>query len=162
MPTSTVISNFSAAEAFASVSHLHKGWNEAHINFQKNMKNPIRVNLRYPYQVVRNQNVFEFDQFSGKLLKAEYFKDYAAADKVKHAIRVLHTGQALGLTGKIIMFLASLFSATLSVSGFLIWYQRKNKKPAQKRPARAARNPVMVKNTPKRTPVMQPRAVQRV
>ncbi|CAG5006194.1 hypothetical protein DYBT9275_03754 [Dyadobacter sp. CECT 9275] len=162
IPTSTIVSNYSPAEAFASVASLHKGWNEAHINFPKNLKDPIRVNLRYPYQIVRNQNVFEFDQFSGKLLNAEYFRDYTAADKVKHANRALHTGQAFGLTGKIIMFLASLFSATLPVSGFLIWYQRKNKKNIKKQPVRPAKNPATVKSTPRRTPVMQPRVVQQV
>ena len=162
IPTSQLAQKFSPAKAFESVSSRNAGWNEAHINFAKNLKDPIRVNLRYPYQIVRKQNTFEFDQYSGKLLKSEYFKDYSAADKVKHANRTLHTGQAFGLFGKIIMFFASLFSATLPVSGFWIWYQKKNKKSNKKQPTRRATTPVTATSSQNRRPVMQPSSVQQV
>jgi len=145
-----------------TVEKIHKTWNEAHINFAKNLKDPIRVNLRYPYQIVRKQNTFEFNQYSGKLLKSEYFKDYSAADKVKHANRTLHTGQAFGLFGKIIMFFASLFSATLPVSGFLVWYQKKGKKSNKKQPIRIPATEPIAKTGQKRKPVMQPRIAQQV
>lgn len=162
IPTAGLAEKFSPAEAFETVSSRNVGWNEAHINFAKNQKDPIRVNLRYPYQIVRKQNIFEFDQYSGKLLKSEYYKNYTAADKVKHANRTLHTGQAFGLFGKIIMFLASLFSATLPVTGFLIWYQKKNKKNNKKQPARIPVNELPAKTVQKRKPVMQPRVVQQI
>lgn len=123
---------FSPNQAFESVKIQYAGWNEAHINFAKNEKECIRVNLRYPYEIVKKQNVFEFDQYSGKLLKTELFTNYSSGDKVKHANRDLHTGQAFGLFGKILMFLASLFSATLPITGMLIWYNRKYKKSAKK------------------------------
>ncbi len=148
----------SPAKVFQSVLAQNKGWNEAHINYPKNKKDVIKLNFRYPYQIVRKQNVLEFDQYSGQLLRSEYFRDYTAADKVKHANRSLHTGQAFGLLGKIMMFLASLFSATLPVTGFLIWYQKKNKKPAARKVPIG--KPAQV--TLKRKPVMTPRTVQKV
>ena len=144
---------FSPVQAFETVAPHHPGWNEAHINFAKHSKDVVKVNLRYPYEVVKKQNVFEFDQYSGKLLKSELFNDYSAADNVKHANRDLHTGQAFGLFGKILMFLASLFSATLPWSGFLIWYQKKYKKPV----VRPRRVPVPASQEVKRKPVYQPR-----
>lgn len=162
IPAAGLIKKFSPAEAFETASPRNAGWNEAHINFAKKANDPIRINLRYPYQIVRKQNIFEFDQYSGKLLKSEYYKDYTAADKVKHANRPLHTGQAFGLFGKIIMFLASLFSATLPVTGFLIWYQKKNKKNNKKHPAKIPVTELPAKTVQKRKPVMQPRVVQQI
>ena len=160
-PANFPAAKFSPAEALETVSARNAGWKEAHINFAKKPNDPIRINLRYPYQIVRKQNVFEFDQYSGQLLKSEYYKDYTTADKVKHANRTLHTGQAFGLFGKIIMFLASLFSATLPVTGFLIWYQKKNKKNNKKQPIREAVE-FPVKTVQKRKPVMQPRVIQQI
>ncbi|MDZ7900415.1 MAG: PepSY-associated TM helix domain-containing protein [Arcicella sp.] len=132
---------FTPNQAFETVKNQYAGWNEAHINFAKNEKECVKVNLRYPYEIVKKQNVFEFDQYSGEMLKTELFANYSAGDKVKHANRDLHTGKAFGLFGKILMFLASLFSATLPITGMLIWYNRKYKKSAKKvvRPQQAVK-----------------------
>lgn len=94
-----------------------------------------RINLKYPYGIYKKSNVFEFDQYSGESLKIELFANYGTADKIKHANRDLHTGQNFGILGKLLAFLASLFAASLPVTGFLIWYQRKYKKVAPKRAA---------------------------
>jgi len=123
---------FSPDMAFNQVSTQYGGWQEAHVNFAKDENEPVKVNLKYPYEVYKKSNVFEFDQYSGKVLKAELFKDYSTADKIKHSNRDLHTGQNFGLLGKLIAFVASLFSASLPITGFLIWYQRKYKKASKK------------------------------
>jgi uncharacterized iron-regulated membrane protein len=130
---------FSPDMAFGSVAMQYAGWQEAHINFAKNTKEPIRVNLKYPYDVYKKSNLFEFDQYSGKLLKTELFANYTPADKIKHANRDLHTGQNYGLLGKLLAFFASLFAASLPITGFLIWYQRKYKKTTPK----VLRNPAL-------------------
>jgi len=129
--------NYSPTEAFAQVSAQYPGWNEVHLNYPKNDKDFIRVSLRYPYEVYKKKNDFDFDQYSGKLLRSELYADYSAADKVKHANRDLHTGMAFGLVGKILAFLASLFAASLPITGFLIWYQRSYKKKPVRKPVRA-------------------------
>lgn len=123
---------FSPDMAFNQVSTQYRGWKEAHINFAKDEKEPVKVNLKYPYEVYKKSNVFEFDQYSGKILKAELFENYSTADKIKHSNRDLHTGQNFGLLGKLLAFAASLFSASLPITGFLIWYQRKYKKVSKK------------------------------
>ncbi|PLK46374.1 PepSY domain-containing protein [Emticicia sp. TH156] len=123
---------FSPDDALSSVALAYGGWKEAHINFAKNDKETIKVNLKYPYQIYKKSNVFEFDQYSGAVLKTELFKDYSTADKLKHSNRDLHTGQNFGFAGKLLAFIASLFAASLPVTGFLIWYQRKYKKVSKK------------------------------
>ncbi len=143
---------FLPEQAFETLSARYPGWNEVHVNFPKNKKDLVKINLRYPYDIVKKQNVFEYDQYSGQLLKSELYAEYSAADKVKHANRDLHTGTAFGLPGKILMFLASFFAATLPISGFLIWYQRHYKKKNVKAAVRetAAAAPV------RRKPVFKP------
>lgn len=44
----------------------------------------------------------------------------------------LHVGEVGGLTTKIIYFLASLICASLPVTGFLVWWGRRRKKPKRK------------------------------
>jgi uncharacterized iron-regulated membrane protein len=125
---------------FARVAQTYPGWYEAHLNYPRKPTDCIRLNLRYPHSVVRNQNVFEFDQYAGTLLRQDLYSQYSAGDKVKHANYNLHTGRAFGLVGKVLMLLASLFAATLPITGFLIWYNRAyKKKPAAKPVATAAR-----------------------
>lgn len=49
----------------------------------------------------------------------------------------LHTGQILGLGGKILAFLASLISASLPITGTLLWWGRKRKSKAGGKKAKA-------------------------
>lgn len=57
------------------------------------------------------------------------FADANAGDKLLRMNYELHTGAILGLPGKIIAFLASLFIAGLPVTGFIIWWRkRKNRR----------------------------------
>lgn len=148
---------FSPDDALASVATQYAGWNEAHINFAKNAKEPVKVNLKYPYEIYKKSNVFEFDQYSGKMLKQELFADYKTADKIKHSNRDLHTGQNFGIIGKLLAFFASLFAASLPITGFLIWYQRTYKtKPSAKRAMSVTQQLPINRPVPIRRPAMKP------
>lgn len=46
-------------------------------------------------------------------------------EKIKRMYYDMHTGAIWGLPGKIIMFLASLFIASLPLTGFLLWWSRR-------------------------------------
>jgi uncharacterized iron-regulated membrane protein len=52
----------------------------------------------------------------------------AAADKLLRMNYDIHVGAILGLPGKILMFFASLICASLPITGFYIWWGRRNKK----------------------------------
>lgn len=49
------------------------------------------------------------------------------ADKLMRMNYDIHTGAVFGLAGKIFAFLISLLIATLPISGFFIWYGKRNK-----------------------------------
>jgi uncharacterized iron-regulated membrane protein len=69
-----------------------------------------------------------YDQYTGKFLKEENYKDNNMGEKVIGANYDIHVGAILGLPGKILAFIASFVCSMLPVTGFLIWRGRNNKK----------------------------------
>jgi len=68
---------------------------------------------------------YRFDRYSGALLqKGTEFSQLSAGAKIIAMNYDLHTGSALGLTGKLLAFFAGLIAAGLPVTGFLIWWKR--------------------------------------
>ena len=74
---------------------------------------------------------------SGQLLGALPHATKSLGKKLGDLNYDLHTGQILGLGGKIVAFLISLLSASLPVTGTLLWWGRRHKarKPALARAA---------------------------
>lgn len=58
------------------------------------------------------------------------YKDAKLADKILRMNYDIHVGAIGGIAGKIIAFLVSLITATLPVTGILLWYGRRYKKKA--------------------------------
>lgn len=73
----------------------------------------------------------DFDQYTGELLKERKHEEKNTGEKLITANYDIHTGAILGLPGKIIAFLVSLFCASLPVTGFLVWW---NKRKTRSRP----------------------------
>jgi uncharacterized iron-regulated membrane protein len=73
-----------------------------------------------------------YDQNTLKEISVDHiygrFPQAKAADKLIRLNYDIHTGAILGLPGKILAFLASLVCASLPVTGFYIWWGRRNKK----------------------------------
>jgi uncharacterized iron-regulated membrane protein len=68
---------------------------------------------------------YKFDQYSGKLLQTgASFNRLPVGARIVALNYDLHTGTALGLFGKILVFLGGLIAAGLPVTGFLIWWRR--------------------------------------
>ncbi|MGF7082049.1 PepSY-associated TM helix domain-containing protein [Mucilaginibacter sp. UYCu711] len=90
--------------------------------------NTIYLNAYYQSMHYYKSDLYEFDQFSGTPLKTVVHKDKSAGLKMNNMNYDIHVGQILGLTGKIIAFLASLICASLPITGFIIWLGKRNKK----------------------------------
>jgi uncharacterized iron-regulated membrane protein len=73
-----------------------------------------------------------FDQNSLKEIETEAlyskYEDATIPDKILRMNYDIHIGAIGGIVGKIIAFLVSLLTATLPVTGVLLWYGRKYKK----------------------------------
>lgn len=73
-------------------------------------------------------DVLQFDQYSGKLL--DHLQN-AKKTKFQRLVEMnydLHVGSIGGLTGKIIAFMASLICASLPITGFLVWYLKRQRR----------------------------------
>ncbi|TGE20292.1 PepSY domain-containing protein [Hymenobacter aquaticus] len=79
-----------------------------------------------------HRDEYYFHPVSGQLLKAIPHASKSNGQKVADVNYDLHTGQALGLGGKILAFLGSLISASLPVTGFLVWWGRRQKPKKQR------------------------------
>jgi uncharacterized iron-regulated membrane protein len=96
-----------------------------------------------------NMDRYSFDQqtlkeisiktpFSGKYIEANI------PDKIRRMNYDIHVGSVLGLTGKFLAFFASLISASLPITGFIIWWgkQKFGKKSASKQKVSAKAIPI--------------------
>src|SRR6202000_294243 len=81
-------------------------------------KSPIRIVMRYPFNILRQQNTFYFSQYTGALMKADLYANYTAYDKVPRSNYNLHTGKIgfLGIFGHILYLLAALVAASLPIT----------------------------------------------
>lgn len=104
----------------------YPGANTATLSIKKT--GDLRLRLVYPYNWSRKQNTFFYDPKTGQMLRYKLYKDFNGADIIEAANYDLHTGKLFGYFGKILAFLASLISASLPVTGFIIWLQKQKKK----------------------------------
>jgi uncharacterized iron-regulated membrane protein len=79
-----------------------------------------------------HSDFYYFDKYSGKLLQSLPYTKKSAGMKLNDLNYDLHVGQALGLFGKIIAFLASLVCASLPITGFILWLGKRKKSKYQK------------------------------
>jgi uncharacterized iron-regulated membrane protein len=100
----------------------------------ENKKATVRViaYLNEDNYVRRSQLMF--DQTNGKLLRDKRYTELTRAEKFTMMIYDIHVGKVLGIPGMILAFFASLIAATLPVTGFYIWYGRRNKKAVEAKP----------------------------
>jgi uncharacterized iron-regulated membrane protein len=101
------------------------GARETTLSVRKN--GDLRLRLIYPSQWSRNQNVFYFDPATGQMSRYKLYKDFKLADKLESTNYDIHTGQLFGLFGKIVACIVSLISASLPVTGLIIWLKKKKR-----------------------------------
>ncbi|WP_214072272.1 PepSY-associated TM helix domain-containing protein [Mucilaginibacter sp. dw_454] len=98
----------------------------------KKAANTVTINAYYTPLHYYKSDSYEFDQFSAKLLKVLMHQSKSAGLKLNDMNYDIHVGQILGLTGKIIAFLASLICASLPITGFVIWWGKRSKSKGKK------------------------------
>ena len=72
------------------------------------------------------------DQYSGKIVKTEIFKDKPFNERVAGSIKAIHVGNVYGTFTKIIYFIACLIATSLPVTGTMIWLNKLKKKKRRK------------------------------
>jgi len=121
--------HYNLDSAYAYLAKSDPGATETFITPPADSAAPLRVLMRYPSLMVRRQNSIYFNQYTGKVLKFDLYRNYTAYDRVAQSNRNIHIGNfGLGLPGKMIWCLSGLIAASLPVTGFMIWLNRNRKK----------------------------------
>jgi uncharacterized iron-regulated membrane protein len=84
-----------------------------------------------------HRDEYRFHPRTGQVLLTQPHASKSNGKKLSDMNYDLHTGLILGFGGKVIAFVISLTSASLPVTGFLVWRGRHNRKKPQPRPVLA-------------------------
>ena len=91
----------------------------------------IRVSVEHERNsYYKTDNLF-FDQYTltplqGTGVYAGKYKEASTADKLRRMNLEIHDGRIFGILGKVIVFICALIGASLPVTGFIIWFRRRN------------------------------------
>ncbi len=67
------------------------------------------------------------DQYSGKVIQADIFREKPINERVSNSIKAIHVGDVYGSFTKLLYFLACLVATSLPVTGTLIWLNKLKK-----------------------------------
>ncbi len=103
------------------------------IFFPKTNSDPVQVSVNPHPEKNYALQIYYHDQYTLKALEAggpfaKPFGDASFADQLSRLNYDIHTGQVGGLITKILVFLAGLVAASLPITGFMIWLNKKKKK----------------------------------
>jgi uncharacterized iron-regulated membrane protein len=105
----------------------------------------IYMSAYFGKETYYNRDDFQFDKNTGKELVKVTSNDRNAGERLIGMNYDIHVGAIGGIIGKIIAFLISLICASLPVTGFLVWWNKRNKKEKYKVPKPVkAMEPVVV------------------
>ncbi|WP_172282761.1 PepSY-associated TM helix domain-containing protein [Chryseobacterium sp. LAM-KRS1] len=109
------------------------GKNSALISFPKKEEGTYYAEITYGDKQYQNEQ-FNFDQYTGETLKHQLYNDKNIGNGTALRGRNydLHTGSILGTAGRILYLIAGLITASLPITGFMIYLNRKKKKPTKR------------------------------
>ncbi|MEM6526145.1 MAG: PepSY-associated TM helix domain-containing protein [Bacteroidota bacterium] len=129
--TSTISNGNTSDPLDLAYHHLKVNHSQAeiyYINLPQDSLGTITSYVAYE-DLTRNVSL-QFDQYSGALLHTGgKWEDKTNGEKLRAYNYDIHTGAIGGLVGKTVAFFLGLFSASLPITGFIIWWnKRKGKK----------------------------------
>lgn len=104
------------------------------ITFPKKEEGTYYAEVTYGNKQYQNEQ-FNFDQYSGEILKHQLYNDKKIGNGTALRARNydLHMGSIFGLTGRILYLFAAMIAASLPITGFIIYLNRKKKKSKKKK-----------------------------
>jgi uncharacterized iron-regulated membrane protein len=96
----------------------------------------ITVTKENTNAIVVSSDIAYFDAKNGSLIKKVPFEKLTLGAKIRKMITPAHTGSLLAWPGKILALIVALFTASLPISGFLIWLGKRKKSKKDNRPSR--------------------------
>lgn len=85
-----------------------------------------RVSMDDPKdRVAGSRNLVVIDQYSGSVISLTRSGELSATERILATDEAIHTGEALGMTGRIVAWLTSIILPVQAISGLWMWLRRK-------------------------------------
>ncbi|MEN9997471.1 MAG: hypothetical protein RI922_461 [Bacteroidota bacterium] len=115
----------SLSTVYLSSIELYPESSELIMFLPEDEKGSIRTMHRYNSGFFKRQDNVFYDQYTGEIIKDKPFDSFSTGMKLRISNENIHTGRAFGLVGRWIVFFASLICASLPITGFLIWNNKR-------------------------------------
>ncbi|QXD14076.1 PepSY domain-containing protein [Rhodocaloribacter litoris] len=121
---------------------------------------PLHERAAFEVQVYPDEGTFYrrierwYDPATGAEIAEERFEEGNAGDRLLRMNYDIHTGAILGLPGRLLAFFASLLTATLPVTGFLVWFPRWRRKRRRRQREQTAKPSIRTKPASTSLPVV--------
>lgn len=87
----------------------------------------ISVQKESTVAVVRKTDAAYFDSKTGILIKKQPYESLTAGSQIRRMILPIHTGSIFGWPTKLLVLIVALFTASMPITGTLIWWNKKKK-----------------------------------
>ena len=98
------------------------------IRFREKETDPLDVQVRLAKNRTHLFEWYYFDRNTAKMLMHYNDRNVIGGEKFRSMNYDLHTGAFAGIPTKILAFIISLICATMPVTGFIMWYNKKKPK----------------------------------
>lgn len=108
---------------------------EVRISIPHKSDEAIHLSVINPNKGINAVDHFHHDQYNGKLLSGNFqnglAQDRSTFSKINGLVYEVHFGSVWGLPGRILAFLGSLIGASLPITGFIVWLNKRKRKPTK-------------------------------
>lgn len=131
--TSKIVSNaspISIEKALSRADEIFPNANLMAIGLPIEKKDTFRIYKRQEGEVRKSKgkSVVWVDQYSGEIIKIKSPDTMSAGETFVNWQFPLHTGEAFGMAGRLLVFVSGIATMLLVVTGFIIWYRKKRVK----------------------------------
>ncbi|RAI85807.1 PepSY-associated TM helix domain-containing protein [Algoriphagus yeomjeoni] len=144
-PTAEVIEAAESIPAVLSLEDIFAKTN-AELPYEGNIRVSLPSNPSDPISVSKYKTGFFARSGSDQLklsaadlsiMEANLFSDLPWRQQVGRSVKSLHVGDIFGQFSKFLWFVACLIATSLPITGTLIWWNKRKKKPSKKKPAQS-------------------------
>ncbi len=112
--------------------HSKYSGSEVRISIPHNDDEAIQLSVISPDKGINSIDYFYHDQYTGEIISGNFqnglSQDRSSFSKIDGLVYDIHFGSVLGLPGRILACLASLIGASLPITGFLVWLNKRKKR----------------------------------
>ncbi|MDN3686988.1 PepSY-associated TM helix domain-containing protein [Cyclobacterium jeungdonense] len=113
--------------------HAEFRGSEVRISIPHKKEDPIHLSIIDPNKGITEINHYYHDQYTGDRIQGNFLNglssEISTFNVINGMVYDIHFGSILGLPGRVLVFLGSLIAGSLPITGFIIWWAKRKKRP---------------------------------